>query len=319
MGDPSPPSTRGDAEIEPGPQPGADGDAADAGARPEDEWPAAAAESTEALDRPMPGFPGPGEGPPPPTAPVPPGRGGAQKIPRPFSARPGGPPPWADVPVERRRPTVADVRAALAGAGPARPSQRVLNEGPFRSGRPSAVLAPLYDAPVGAAGDGAGDGRVEAWVVLTRRTWTLRSHQGEVSFPGGRVEAGESPLDAARREALEEIALDPASVDVIGELDHLATVSSGSGIVPYVGALPGRPETLPNPAEVDAVLHVPLSELLDPAIFREERWTFPGGWEQPITFFELVGDTVWGATAALLRHLLGFVTGTLGRGDLDHP
>ena len=67
------------------------------------------------------------------------------------------------------------------------------------------------------------------------------------------------------------------------------------------------------------MLHVPLAELLDPAIFREEIWTFPGGYDRPIYFFELVGDTVWGATAALLRQLLGMVTGTLGRGDLDHP
>lgn len=324
MGEPSSPSAPGggaDVERDAG---GDDAAGQAGGSRPEDEWPAAAAESTEALDRPLPGFPGPGEQPPPPTAPVPAGRGGAQRIPRPFTARPGGPAPWADVPPHRRRPTVADIRAAFAGLGPARPSQRVLADGPFRSGRPSAVLAPLYDAPVGApvAGPSAGapgDGRVEAWVVLTRRTWTLRSHQGEVSFPGGRVEPDESPLDAACREAHEEIALDPSSVEIVGELDHLATVSSGSGIVPFVGVLPGRPETRPNPFEVDAVLHVPLSELLDPTVFREERWTFPGGWEQPITFFELVGDTVWGATAALLRQLLGFVTGTLGRGDLDHP
>jgi hypothetical protein len=67
------------------------------------------------------------------------------------------------------------------------------------------------------------------------------------------------------------------------------------------------------------VLHVPLAELLDPDNFRQEVWTFPGGDERPIYFFELVGDTVWGATANLLRQLLGAVTGTLGRGDLDHP
>ena len=321
MGDPSSPSPGGaaNADGEDGPPAAtARAGAAEPG-RAEDVWPAAAAESAEALERPMPGFPGPGEQPPPPTAPVPPGRGGPQRIPRPFSARPGGPAPWADVPSELRHPTVADVRAAFAGLGPARPSQRLLDEGPFRSGRPSAVLAVLYDAPLDGVGVAPGDGPAEAWVVLTRRTWTLRSHQGEVSFPGGRVEEGESPLDAAAREAHEEIGLDPASVDVIGELDHLATVSSNSGIVPYVGAVPGRPETRPSPHEVEAVLHVPLSELLDPAIFREERWTFPGGREQPITFFELVGDTVWGATAALLRQLLGFVTDTLGRGDLGHP
>jgi len=59
---------------------------------------------------------------------------------------------------------------------------------------------------------------------------------------------------------------------------------------------------------VEAVLHVPLSELLDPRVFREEQWRFPSGRIQPITFFELVGDTVWGATASLLRQLLVTVT-----------
>jgi 8-oxo-dGTP pyrophosphatase MutT (NUDIX family) len=207
---------------------------------------------------------------------------------------------------------VADVRSALAPLGPPKPSASERLSGVRPSARPSAVLAPLYDAP--AAGDGDG-----AFVVLTRRTWGMRTHQGEVSFPGGRVEPGETPLDGARREAQEEIGLDPASIEIVGELDHLSTVSSGSFIVPYVGVLPGRPETVPSPHEVEAVLHVPLAELLDPVVFREEIWTFPGGYERPITFFELVGDTVWGATASLLRQLLGVVTGTLGRGDLDHP
>ncbi len=261
----------------------------------------------EAIAQGMPGWPAPGEAPAEPTMPIPAGRGGEQRIPRPFNARPGKPAPWADLTAEHRRPSLADVRSALAVLGPPHASERELIDGPARPGRPSAVLAPLYE-----------DGGL-AHVVLTRRTWGLRTHQGEVSFPGGRIEPGETPHDAARREAEEEIALDPAAVEIVGELDHLATVSSGSFIVPIVGVLPGRPVTRPNPVEVDAVLHVALAELLDPAWFREEIWTFPGGRVQPITFFELVGDTVWGATASLLRQLLGIVTGTLGRGDLDHP
>ncbi|HEY8525943.1 MAG TPA: CoA pyrophosphatase [Acidimicrobiales bacterium] len=243
------------------------------------------------------------DGPPaPPPAPVPPGRGGPQRIPRPPTATLGAPAPWAHLPPTARRPSVADVRRALADLGPPVPSPRA------QAGvttRPAAVLAPLYD-------DGG-----EAVVVLTRRTWSLRSHQGEVSFPGGRIELGETPVDGALREAKEEIALDPSLVEIVGELDQLGTVTSGSYIIPLVGVLPRRPETTPNPAEVEAVLHVPLAELLDPAIYREERWPFPGG-ERRIFFFELVGDSLWGATAAMLRQLLGIVTGTLGRGDIAH-
>jgi len=256
-----------------------------------------------AAERRLPGWPGPGERIPAPPVPVPPGRGGVQHIPRPHGARAGGPPPWAGVPASDRRPTLAAVRGALAGLDP---PVRSVRETLGAITRPAAVLAPLYDE------------HRAAMVVLTRRTWSLRSHRGEVSFPGGRVEPGETPADGALREAKEEIDLDPSAIEVIGELDHLATVASGSFIVPLVGALPGRPHTTPNPAEVDLVLHVPLAELLDPAIYREEIWTFPDGVDRRIFFFELVGDTLWGATAAMLRQLLGLVTGTLGRGDLDH-
>lgn len=252
----------------------------------------------------MAGWPEPGQPFPPPTAPVPAGRGGDQIIPRPLNAVAGGPAPWAALPAERRRPSLADVRAALAEAGPAWRSERELFP---EIDRASAVLAPLYEL----------DG--ELHVILTRRTWDLRSHQGEVSFPGGRQDDGEDLWETALRESREEIALDTASVERIGELDHLATITSHSFIVPYVGGLPaGRPSTVANPGEVSHVLHVPVAELLDPTIFREERWTFPWAEDRPIFFFELFGDTVWGATGAMLRQLLGLVTGTLRRGQLDH-
>lgn len=166
---------------------------------------------------------------------------------------------------------------------------------------PSAVLVPLYED--------AG----EAHVVLTRRSWQLRSHRGEVSFPGGRRDRSDADLVAtALREAHEEVALDPASVEIVGELDRLTTVSSPSLIVPYVGRLLGRPTLVPAEVEVDAVLHVPLSELLDPAIYRQEMW--PLRPDRPIHFFELEGDTLWGATALMLRNLLELVTAG-GRSD----
>ena len=169
----------------------------------------------------------------------------------------------------------------------------------------AAVLAPLYDH------------EDETYLVLTRRSSALRVHSGEVSFPGGRQDPGEDLTRTALRESHEEIDLDPALVEIVGELDHLSTITSNSFIVPYVGVLKQRPPLRPSPAEVDAVLRVPISELLRPDIFREEQWPLFGR-DRSIFFFELVGDTVWGATAAMLRQLLGIATGTLGRGEIDH-
>jgi len=228
-------------------------------------------------------------------------RGGPQLIPRPPTTRAGEAAPWAVLPDDERVVTAASLRRAFTGRVGA-PSF-IESHG---TARPSAVLAPFYEL----------DG--ELYVVLTRRSWGLRSHTGEVSFPGGAVEDGETPREAALREANEEIGLDPRHVEVLGELDHLMTVTSRSFIVPHVGLLDDVPLLEPNPDEVDAVLHVPVRELLLPEVFREEHWTFdtPPAWAPPdvvagggpveraIFFFELVGDTVWGATAAMLRHLL---------------
>jgi 8-oxo-dGTP pyrophosphatase MutT (NUDIX family) len=183
------------------------------------------------------------------------------------------------------------VVTALSNAG--RPRRSPLEGTGVRG---SAVLAPLFD-------EGG-----EAHVVLTRRAAHLRSHRGEVSFPGGGQDPGESLLETARREAFEEVALDPATVEVVGELDHLQTVTSRSYIVPYVGVLPGRPALEPNPAEVEHILYVPLRELLLDEVYREERWGLPP-LDRPLWFFELVGDTVWGATAAMLRNLLAVSLG----------
>ncbi|MDQ3385394.1 MAG: CoA pyrophosphatase, partial [Actinomycetota bacterium] len=147
------------------------------------------------------------------------------------------------------------------------------------------------------------------WVILTRRAAHLRAHQGEVSFPGGGRD-GDEPLErTALREAEEEIGLDPALVEVVGELDHLSTITSGSFIVPFVGIIEGRPPALvASPDEVAHILHVPLAELLTEDVYREELWGFDDD-ERPIFFFELVGDTVWGATASMLRRLLALVLG----------
>jgi 8-oxo-dGTP pyrophosphatase MutT (NUDIX family) len=161
--------------------------------------------------------------------------------------------------------------------------------------RASAVLAPLYPE---------GD---EVVVVLTRRAQHLRAHRGEVSFPGGGQDPGEELRATALREAWEEIGLDPAAVEIVGQLDHLQTVTSQSFIVPFVGFLPERPELKANPHEVERVLHLPLTELLADGVYHAERWGL-APLDRELSFFDVEGDTIWGATAAMLRNLLELLT-----------
>jgi 8-oxo-dGTP pyrophosphatase MutT (NUDIX family) len=190
------------------------------------------------------------------------------------------------------------VLGALRRAPDALPSPWEPPTGALRS----AVLVPLFEE------------EGQAWVVLTRRAQHLRAHKGEVAFPGGRQDEGESLMDAALREAREEIALDTNVVEIVCELNHLATVSSNSSIVPYVGILPYRPVNLePNPDEVEAVLMVTLDELVQDDVFRTELWDWPEtagpAGERPIHFFDLYGDTVWGATGRMLVNLLSISLG----------
>ena len=229
-------------------------------------------------------------------------RGGPQLIPRPETAQPGAPAPWAGILPEDRHVDLARVLNAMRRVGPAKPSPWEPPVGAMRS----AVLVPLFEE------DGS------AWVVLTRRSQHLRSHKGEVAFPGGRQDEGESLMDAALREAREEIGLDTAFVEIVGELDHLATVSSNSSIVPYVGVLPGPPVRLtPNPDEVEAVLTVSLDELLQDDVFRTELWDWQAATglsgPRPVHFFDLYGDTIWGATGRMLVNLLSIAMG------VEHP
>jgi 8-oxo-dGTP pyrophosphatase MutT (NUDIX family) len=212
-------------------------------------------------------------------------RGGDQRIPRPTAWTEGGPPPW--VAGDPAALTLDHLRERFAARGPGRPTPLVLE-----GSSDSAVLVALFV-------DGG-----EVQVLLTVRGQHLRSHKGEVSFPGGRLDPGETALDAALREATEEVGLDPRHVEIIGTLDDVATVGSRSLIHAFVGVLPERPgELRPNPHEVDRVLLVPLSELMTEGVFREERWGV-APLERSIYFFELADETVWGATARMLVNLL---------------
>ena len=227
-------------------------------------------------------------------------RPGPQVIPRPAGARPGRPAPW---PAREGPIRLEEIRAAFARLRADSPSRTVRDGATLTTSVPSAVLVPLFEDGPGPSGRESGPARV----VLTRRAAHLRSHTHQVAFPGGRLDRGEEPVAAALREAAEEVGLDPAVCEIVGELSPLRTISSGASIIPFVGVLPGRPALRPNPAEVERVFDVELSELADPDVYREEIWPIPGVGDRSMYLYELDGDTVWGATARMLTELLDLV------------
>ena len=152
--------------------------------------------------------------------------------------------------------------------------------------------------------------------MFTRRSSSLRSHRGEVSFPGGRLDAGEDPPTAALREAYEEVALNPADVTTVGWIHPVLTMVSGSLIMPILGSVAARPHLVASPAEVERVFDVALRDLADPDIFHEERWSIPGRVipgsadnSFAVWFFEVEGEMIWGATARMIHELLSIVLG----------
>lgn len=202
--------------------------------------------------------------------------------------RPGPPPPWAHLEQSARRFSLGDVRRRLAEL----PEPAPLAEHP--GARPAAVLVPLFE-------EGG-----EAHVILTKRPETMPSHRGEIAFPGGRFDPSLDVdlLGTALREAHEEIGLRPELVEVVARLGAIATVGSGYVITPFVGFVPGgRPPLAPHPHEVVKVFDVALSELMHEETYREERWDL---WKAdlPVHFYELPGETVWGATARILTMFL---------------
>jgi len=215
-------------------------------------------------------------------------RGGQQRIPRPESFRIGGPPAWERLAPRERRLSLADVRRRLLRSPPgAAPTSLVADS------VAAAVLVPLLEV----------DG--ETHVLFIKRPETMSTHQGEIAFPGGKLDPAvdDDVRAAALREAREEIGLDPAAVEIVARLTGVATAASRFTISPFVGFLDRAPELVPNPAEVVRVLQVPLSELMDASLYREERWdSFRP--DMSVFFFELADETVWGATARILTDLL---------------
>ena len=144
--------------------------------------------------------------------------------------------------------------------------------------------------------------RPEPGVILTQRTDTLSRHPGQVAFPGGRIDPGDSgAIDAALREAEEEIALPRDRVIVIGEADRYRTVT-GFEVTPVIGIVPPDLVLVPSAAEVAQVFEVPLDFVLDATNHVEATVEWQG---RNRHYYEINwdGHRIWGATAAMIVNL----------------
>lgn len=160
----------------------------------------------------------------------------------------------------------------------------------------SAVLVPLYLDD---------DGEVR--VILTKRPEHMRSHPGDVVFPGGRMEKGEEPARTAIREACEEIGLPPDAVTVLGALSPVTTRDPLNLIIPVVARVDRPAELYPDRSEVEVIIEPTMRELFDDDNWRTSRWFGRTMW-----FYEFADGIMWGATGFMMRELIAFVRGEAG-------
>ena len=218
-----------------------------------------------------------------------PQRGGPQPIPRPKLVREGEPASWLGYWGPK---TIAEIQDALGRYEPSEIVRGPAVSRPAEQGRRSAVLIACYEGADGPE------------TILTRRPQHMRKHAGEVAFPGGaKDEADDSLWHTALREAHEEVGLDPTLPKRSGDLDSFVTGASYSLVQPIVATLDDVPTLTASADEVDVILTVPIAELTAPGVYRSEEWFWENEWI-PMHFFELVGDTVWGATALMLHNFL---------------
>jgi 8-oxo-dGTP pyrophosphatase MutT (NUDIX family) len=161
----------------------------------------------------------------------------------------------------------------------------------------AAVLVPIIDRPDGLS------------VLFTLRTSHLKKHSGQVSFPGGRAEAGDASAEfTALRESEEEIGLKSDKVEVLARLPDYFTRNTGYRVTPVIGLLTPPFELAPDPNEVEDIFEVPLDFLLDPRNHRRATREFNGRtvefWEMPYR-----DRYIWGATAGMVVNLYRFLAG----------
>lgn len=178
-------------------------------------------------------------------------------------------------------------------------ARHVARQAPDPRRQASAVLIPVCI--------GDGDDRL----LYTKRTDTLRSHRGQVCFPGGKRSADDPNLvSTALREAYEEVGIRPEDVEVLGILDDLQTVS-GYVITPVVGRIQSPYPYRLNPAEIDALIEVPIKRLFDHGTIELKTHLGPGGLHYNVYSFEADGELIWGATARITRQLVDVLLGQI--------
>jgi 8-oxo-dGTP pyrophosphatase MutT (NUDIX family) len=190
------------------------------------------------------------------------------------------------------------------------PPQRQTDPGPADQPRQSAVLA-LLCASTQERLPATARTPVHWRIVFTERQNSLRHHGGQISFPGGGCDAGDaSLLHTALRETQEELGIPIEDIAILGKLTPLFIAPSQNLVHPYVGWLSELPPISPNPAEVAAVLTLPLSVLLAPEAQGTYQWQRDG--EALTAPCYCVRDVViWGATAMMLSELLAIIQGVL--------
>ena len=154
----------------------------------------------------------------------------------------------------------------------------------------AAVLIPVFGLPE------------RPGIVFTKRRDDLRSHAGEISFPGGRRDFPDEPLvDAALREAHEEIGLDPGAVEMLGTLPPIGTFVTNYKVFPFVGAIPEGLAFRLSPQEVDSILELRVDDIL--AGYGRRRLVRRGVPFKMDTY-DVAGELIWGATARILNDFL---------------
>jgi len=157
---------------------------------------------------------------------------------------------------------------------------------------PSAVLVPIYYK------------QGEYYILFTKRTETVKDHKGQISFPGGVYKKQDGMLaNTALRECAEEIGLAAEAIELLGELDDTATTTSSYIISPFVGAIPWPYPLKVDPREVEEIVEVPISALLDKDCCHQETITVDGQ-VIPAYSYHYQGKVIWGATARILNQFL---------------